>query len=57
MTERRLVGLGATVALVGIALSASEYQDLGAWVTLAGLVLTIWGVHRFGRSGPDGDVV
>lgn len=55
MSERRLVGLGATVALVGIALCASDMQDIGAWTTLLGLVVTIWGVHRFGRSGPDQD--
>lgn len=56
MTERRLVGLGATIALVGIALCTTSTPDLGAWTTLAGLVITIWGVHRFGRSGPDGDI-
>ncbi|MEZ4224949.1 MAG: hypothetical protein R3B13_28610 [Polyangiaceae bacterium] len=54
MSERRMVGLGATIALVGIALCASEQAEFGAWVTLAGLVATIWGVHRFGRTGPDG---
>jgi hypothetical protein len=51
-----LVGLGATIALVGIALCTTSTPDLGAWTTLAGLVITIWGVHRFGRSGPDGDI-
>ncbi len=54
MSERRQVGIGATLALVGIALSASETPDIGAWTTLAGLVVMIWGVHRFGRSGTDG---
>lgn len=54
-SARTLLATAATVTLVGIALSASEQQAVGAWVTLAGLVALIAGLHRFGRTGPDAD--
>ena len=46
--------LAAIVAtLVGIALSIGDNQELGVWITLAGLLGLIYGVHRFGRLGPE----
>lgn len=50
---RSLLAAGLSVALLGIALSAAEHADLGSWLTLAGLVTLIYGLHRFGRTGPD----
>jgi hypothetical protein len=50
---RVLIGVGVTTVLVGIALSASGDPDKGAIVTLASLLLLIYALHRFGRSGPD----
>ncbi|MCA9598113.1 MAG: hypothetical protein KC776_32600 [Myxococcales bacterium] len=55
-TERRprnTIALAATLTLIGIALSASGNASVGAWVTLVGLVMVIYGLHRFGRTGAD----
>jgi hypothetical protein len=54
---RTLIASAATIALIGIALSASGNSTIGAWVTLAGLIAVIWGLHRFGRTGPDAPLV
>jgi hypothetical protein len=51
--SRVLIGAGVTSVLVGIALCASGDQDSGAIVTLASLLVLIYALHRFGRSGPD----
>lgn len=50
---RSLLGAGATSVLVGIGLSAGGSPELGSWITVGALVLMIYGLHRFGRSGPD----
>jgi len=50
---RRLLAGAATTALIGIALCAGGEQAIGSYVTVAALLALIWGVHRFGRSGPD----
>lgn len=50
---RLLIGVGVTTVLVGIALASSGDPDKGAIVTLASLLLLIYALHRFGRSGPD----
>ncbi len=50
----RGAGLCATL---GIGLSITEYADLGKWITVAGVVLLIWSLHRYGRSGPDAPIV
>ncbi len=39
--------------LAGIAFSVSDDTSLGSWFTLAGLLLSIVALHRFGRLGPD----
>ena len=52
-TERTLLSVGASTALLGIAMSTGESSTLGGILTLGGLVTTIIGLHRFGRSGPD----
>jgi hypothetical protein len=57
--ERR--GFGATQPLMvgafgvisGIASSLLGSEDVGAVLTLAGLAMLLWGLHRLGRLGPD----
>jgi hypothetical protein len=53
---RTLLAVAVTTTLVGIALSAAREQEIGALVTLLGLLSMIYGLHRFGRSGPDAPV-
>jgi hypothetical protein len=48
-----LIRGAALCAAAGVGLSITEYGDIGKWLTVAGVVLMIWGLHRFGRSGPD----
>jgi uncharacterized membrane protein len=50
---RSLIAIGASVMLIGIALAASDNQQIGGWLTLAGLISLVYGLHRYGRSGPD----
>jgi hypothetical protein len=50
---RSILAVGATVALLGIALSAGGSPEFGSWVTITGLLLLLVGLHRFGRSGAD----
>lgn len=51
---RTLVAVGVTTVLVGIGLAATGDATLGAWITLPSLILLVYALHRFGRSGPDG---
>lgn len=45
--------LGGTTALtLGIALCLTEWNDLGAQLTLAGFVAAVAGLHLLGRTGP-----
>ena len=55
-TSAIIRGAGLSAAL-GIALSITEYADLGKWITVLGVLLMIFGLHRFGRSGPDAPIV
>lgn len=48
-----LIRSAALCAAVGISLSLTEYGDFGRWLTVAGVVLLLVGLHRFGRMGPD----
>ena len=48
-----LVAAGA-VLILGLAVVGVGSAELGRWITLAGLLLMIFGVHTFGRLGPDG---
>jgi len=52
-SSRTLIAAGVTLAVVGIAMSVSELQAIGSWLTVGALVIVILGVHRFGRTGPD----
>jgi len=52
-----LIKAAAICAAVGIAASITEYADLGKWLAVAGVLLSIAGLHRFGRMGPDAAIV
>jgi len=52
-----LIKAAAICAAVGIAASITEYADLGKWLAVAGVLLSIAGLHRFGRMGPDEAIV
>jgi hypothetical protein len=51
--NRLLLSAGTTGTLLGIALSTGEQPAMGGVITVLGLALTIYGLHRFGRSGSD----
>jgi hypothetical protein len=53
-SERRLLAAGATLAVFGIAMSTGELGSLAGVLTVGGLLALIVGLHRFGRTGPDG---
>ncbi len=50
---RSLLAIGTTTVLVGIAVAATGDPTSGGVVTVVSLVLLIYGLHRFGRTGPD----
>ena len=53
-SEGILIRVAALCAALGVALSITEdYAALGKWFAVAGVVLLIVGLHRFGRLGPD----
>ena len=51
--SRSVLAAATATTLVGIALCTGDNQELGAWITLAGLLGLIYAVHRFGRLGPE----
>ncbi len=44
-------------AAAGVGLSITDYADLGKWLTVLGVVLLIWSLHRYGRSGADAPIL
>jgi hypothetical protein len=50
---RKRLGLAFTFVAVGIAVSVSFDESLGAWLTLGALAFLLLTLHRFGRSGPE----
>jgi hypothetical protein len=52
-----LIKGAAICAALGIGSSLTEYADFGKWLTVAGVLLLILGLHRFGRLGPDDAIV
>jgi len=52
-----LIKAAALCAAIGIGASLGEYADFGKWLTVAGVVLLLVGLHRFGRLGPDPAIV
>lgn len=57
--ERRVVSatqplvVGAFGVVSGVASSLLVSEDVGAVLTIAGLVMLLWGLHRLGRLGAD----
>jgi hypothetical protein len=54
---RRTLGWGALVLVLGIGLVGVGYEQLGAVPVLAGLAMTILGIHVYGRLGPEEEAV
>src|SRR5690349_179035 len=50
---RRALLWGAGLLVLGLAAVGVGQPDEGAALALAGLFITIFGIHRFGRLGPD----
>jgi len=55
-TPALIRGAGLCAAL-GISLSITDYADYGKWITVAGVLLLIFSLHRYGRAGPDAPIV
>jgi hypothetical protein len=52
-TPRRALLWGAGLLVLGLAAVGVGQADEGAPLALAGLLITIYGIHRFGRLGPE----
>lgn len=50
---RRALLWGAGLLVLGLAAVGVGQPDEGAVLSLCGLLVTIYGIHRFGRLGPD----
>src|SRR5262249_27503649 len=50
---RRIVAVGAALLMMGLALVGTSASLAGEIVTLAGLLSMIFGIHTFGRLGPE----
>jgi len=48
-----LIKAAAICAAVGVGASLTEYADYAKWLAVLGVLLLIFGLHRFGRLGPD----
>lgn len=52
-SARRALTAGVSLATLGLALVGVGPSEAGMAVTLAGLLTLIYGIHTFGRLGPD----
>lgn len=52
-TPRLWLQFGVFGLLTGIAMSAVDMAAVGAWVVVGSAVGLLFGIHRFGRLGPD----
>jgi hypothetical protein len=52
-SDRRLLAGGATLTVFGIAMSTGELDSVAGLLTIGGLLCSIVGLHRFGRTGAD----
>ena len=52
-SPRRVLVAAGAVLILGLAVVGVSASPLGRWITLAGLLLMIFGVHTFGRLGPE----
>jgi hypothetical protein len=55
VAARRTLQVGAGVLALGIAMVGVGADKEGATPVLAGLLLTILGIHTYGRLGPEGE--
>lgn len=53
LRHQRLLGLGATISAVGLALVGTHESKAGSMVVIVGLLILMWSVHRFGRLGTE----
>lgn len=51
--DRRVLAVGASLSLAGIALSATGSASIGSWLTVGALLVVLYSLHRLGRAGPD----
>jgi hypothetical protein len=52
-----LIRVAAIFAALGVALSITDdYAEPGKWFAVIGVFLLIFGLHRFGRLGPDATI-
>lgn len=52
-SARRTLALGVSLAVLGLALVGTGPSEAGMAITLAGLLALIYGIHTFGRLGPE----
>jgi hypothetical protein len=50
---RSLLEIGSCTTAAGIALAVTGDNDVSRWLTVAGVLLLVLGLHRFGRLGSD----
>lgn len=50
---RRALISGSALLLLGLAMVGVDTTDVGAAITLLGLLILIFGIHSYGRLGPD----
>jgi len=50
---RKALGAGGLLLLAGLAMVGIGPSDAGTAVALAGFASLIYGIHTFGRLGPD----
>jgi hypothetical protein len=48
---RRWLLAGATIVAIGVALVGTAGGLTGGWLTVTGWLVSIWGLHAYGRSG------
>lgn len=54
-STRRVLAAGGSLLVLGLAIVGVGGAADGGPIALAGLLATIYGIHRFGRLGPDDD--
>lgn len=50
---RRALAAGVSLAVLGLALVGTGPSEAGMAITIAGLIALIYGIHTFGRLGPE----
>lgn len=54
LSPHRIILAGAVLAAVGLALVGTTPSEAGRILWIAGVLALALGIHRLGRSGPDG---